>query len=373
VVSSRDATRALRAVHSAFWLSSLELSIGIVGTGRVGSALLQTLLENLDILEQRLGLKVKIRGVANSRKMLLAEDLSVSLRDVMSYFDTDQYAGLPTYSSCGAPAAGGDGGGGGGGGGNTAAYAYCSPARPVKPATTTTTTATTATTTTAHSLPSSQSNSSLKAATISTSNSWNNLYSGSGSGSGSGGGIGGISRRSRSNSRVSFDYTDVDKALLTKRLTQAVATATGAANEDPQQQLQLEEKHLTAENSDFLMEDWSHTEYLSPLAGDDQELQNQQQQQQRSALCSGGLESETVRVPDKTNKDKDRDKDNAGIKKSCSSRSLQDLQLAMSDCGDDKMDTDLAVFLAHVKAGPTPHTGSFLTLLHVFTHVCSNS
>jgi hypothetical protein len=41
-------------VHSAFWLSSLELSIGIVSTGRVGSALLHTLLANLTMLESRL-------------------------------------------------------------------------------------------------------------------------------------------------------------------------------------------------------------------------------------------------------------------------------------------------------------------------------
>lgn len=88
VVYTSDATRALRAVHSAFWLSSVELNIGIVGTGRVGCALLQTLIDNLNMLENRLGIKIKIRGVANSRRMLLGEDLSGSLRDVLSYFDT---------------------------------------------------------------------------------------------------------------------------------------------------------------------------------------------------------------------------------------------------------------------------------------------
>lgn len=87
VVYSSDATRALRAVHAAFWLSSVELSIGIVGTGRVGCALLQTLIDNLNMLENRLGIKIKIRGVANSRKMLLGEDLTSSLREVLSYFD----------------------------------------------------------------------------------------------------------------------------------------------------------------------------------------------------------------------------------------------------------------------------------------------
>jgi len=50
VVYGRDATRALRAVHAAFWLSSLDISIGIVGAGRVGTAVLQTLIEQIHVL-----------------------------------------------------------------------------------------------------------------------------------------------------------------------------------------------------------------------------------------------------------------------------------------------------------------------------------
>ena len=76
VVAASDATRALRAVHAAFWLSALGLSIGVVGTGRVGSAVLQSLLEQTAILEQRYQIKVNIRGVINQRNMLLGEDLS---------------------------------------------------------------------------------------------------------------------------------------------------------------------------------------------------------------------------------------------------------------------------------------------------------
>jgi aspartokinase/homoserine dehydrogenase 1 len=88
VVHSIDATKALRAVHAAFWLSSLDVSIGIIGTGRVGSALLQTILEQQPLLQSRFNLKLSIRGVMNSKKMMLGEDLSEMLKSKLSIFAT---------------------------------------------------------------------------------------------------------------------------------------------------------------------------------------------------------------------------------------------------------------------------------------------
>ena len=79
VVYTKDSTKALRAVHSAFWLSSLEVSVAIVGVGRVGSALLKALIDNLSLLSKRFDLKIKIVGIANSKKMILAEDLTPAL------------------------------------------------------------------------------------------------------------------------------------------------------------------------------------------------------------------------------------------------------------------------------------------------------
>ena len=80
VVYGKDATRALRAVHSAFWLSSLDLSIGIVGTGRVGSAVLQAVMEQTQMLSERFGINLNIRGIANSKKMLLGSNLVEELK-----------------------------------------------------------------------------------------------------------------------------------------------------------------------------------------------------------------------------------------------------------------------------------------------------
>lgn len=87
VVYAKDATRALRAVHSAFWLSSLDLNIGIIGTGRIGSALLQTLLDQLRNISERFDLNVNIRGVANSKKMLLGENLTDNLKSKLHLFN----------------------------------------------------------------------------------------------------------------------------------------------------------------------------------------------------------------------------------------------------------------------------------------------
>lgn len=86
VVYGKDATRALRAVHSAFWLSSLDLNIGLVGTGRVGSAVLQTLLDQLNVINERFGLNIKIRGIANSHKMMLGDNLDEEMKGKLLTF-----------------------------------------------------------------------------------------------------------------------------------------------------------------------------------------------------------------------------------------------------------------------------------------------
>src|SRR4029453_15553895 len=43
VIEQHDATRALRALHSAFYLSSQTLSIGVIGAGLIGGTFLDQL------------------------------------------------------------------------------------------------------------------------------------------------------------------------------------------------------------------------------------------------------------------------------------------------------------------------------------------
>src|SRR5690606_4873274 len=70
-VTEGDATRALRAAHSDFWLSPQTVSIGIVGTGNVGRALLSQMAAVLPGLRARSQIDLRLRGIANSRHMVL--------------------------------------------------------------------------------------------------------------------------------------------------------------------------------------------------------------------------------------------------------------------------------------------------------------
>lgn len=88
-ISEHDATRALRAAHAAFWLSPQTVSIGVIGPGQVGRALLSQLTAALPQLRSRSGLDLRLRALANSRAMLL-EERSLDPADVVSQLDGDR-------------------------------------------------------------------------------------------------------------------------------------------------------------------------------------------------------------------------------------------------------------------------------------------
>ena len=78
VIDERETTRALRNVHSAFYLSHQTLSVGVVGTGLIGGTFLDQLNERLEELCSRRSIDVRVRGVMRSRRMLL-DDRAVDL------------------------------------------------------------------------------------------------------------------------------------------------------------------------------------------------------------------------------------------------------------------------------------------------------
>ena len=73
VVDSAEATRALRAAHSGFYLSSKTISIGLIGPGTVGGALLRQLRKQADRLSSDFNLDLRVRAIARSKNMLLGE------------------------------------------------------------------------------------------------------------------------------------------------------------------------------------------------------------------------------------------------------------------------------------------------------------
>src|SRR5271156_3489637 len=72
VVDGKFAAKALRAVHAAFYLSPNTLSIGLIGPGTVGRVLLEQLASQVDRL-RALNLDLRVRAIASSTRMLLAE------------------------------------------------------------------------------------------------------------------------------------------------------------------------------------------------------------------------------------------------------------------------------------------------------------
>ena len=72
-IAASDATRALRAAHSAFWLSPQTLSIGLIGPGNVGRALLQQFADALPRFASDGKFDLRLRAIADSKRMHLAE------------------------------------------------------------------------------------------------------------------------------------------------------------------------------------------------------------------------------------------------------------------------------------------------------------
>ncbi|HUQ12222.1 MAG TPA: bifunctional aspartate kinase/homoserine dehydrogenase I [Steroidobacteraceae bacterium] len=73
VVDGKEATRALRAVHSGFYLSPHTISIGLVGPGAVGRVLLEQIWAERERLLRDFKLDLRVRGIMTSKKMLLSE------------------------------------------------------------------------------------------------------------------------------------------------------------------------------------------------------------------------------------------------------------------------------------------------------------
>ncbi|WP_257385531.1 bifunctional aspartate kinase/homoserine dehydrogenase I [Tahibacter caeni] len=70
-IASADADKALRAAHAGFWLSAQTISLGVIGPGNVGGALLQQLDAAQARLKRDANIDLRLRAVASSRRMWL--------------------------------------------------------------------------------------------------------------------------------------------------------------------------------------------------------------------------------------------------------------------------------------------------------------
>ncbi len=87
-----DATRALRAVHAGFYLSAQTLSVGLIGPGQVGQALLKQMFDASPRLRAGTNLDLRIRAIAGSRKMAHSDLGFASDSDALSAYQQSDTA-----------------------------------------------------------------------------------------------------------------------------------------------------------------------------------------------------------------------------------------------------------------------------------------
>ncbi len=77
MVSEQDVTSSLKLVHNTFFATSEDkpsASLYLMGVGLIGKELLAQLAKQKAYLEDKLGLVIKLRGLANSKKKLFAKE-----------------------------------------------------------------------------------------------------------------------------------------------------------------------------------------------------------------------------------------------------------------------------------------------------------
>jgi aspartokinase/homoserine dehydrogenase 1 len=72
VIDGKGSARALRSVHSSFYLSAHTVSIGLIGPGLVGSSLLEQVQSQVARLARDFKLDLRVRAIAGSKTMRLA-------------------------------------------------------------------------------------------------------------------------------------------------------------------------------------------------------------------------------------------------------------------------------------------------------------
>ncbi|KAJ6757815.1 ASPARTOKINASE-HOMOSERINE DEHYDROGENASE [Salix koriyanagi] len=78
VIKREDCIRALRAVHSRFYLSKTTIAMGIIGPGLIGATLLDQLRDQAAVLKEDFNIDLRVMGITGSRTMLL-NDVGIDL------------------------------------------------------------------------------------------------------------------------------------------------------------------------------------------------------------------------------------------------------------------------------------------------------
>lgn len=90
VIHAVDETKALNAMHEAFFLSDTkELHLFMIGVGLIGSTLINQIHEQTGFLKEKRALEIKIVGLANTRKMIFNEE-GIDLKNWKALLDLSE-------------------------------------------------------------------------------------------------------------------------------------------------------------------------------------------------------------------------------------------------------------------------------------------
>lgn len=80
VIDTEQTIKALRVLHGGFYLSNKTLSIGVIGPGGIGTEFIRQIQANRMRLKDEFNVDLKIRGIMNSKAMILDDNL-VEMQD----------------------------------------------------------------------------------------------------------------------------------------------------------------------------------------------------------------------------------------------------------------------------------------------------
>ena len=97
VISTLDVKKAINVLHEEFFETTYkQVNLFIIGTGNVGTKLLDLLKKQLEFLQQHLHMQVNVVGLSNSRKMLINEN-GINLSDWKEQLNNGDNANLQQF------------------------------------------------------------------------------------------------------------------------------------------------------------------------------------------------------------------------------------------------------------------------------------
>ncbi len=97
VISTKNVRKAINVLHEEFFETTYkQANVFIIGTGNVGSKLIGQLKMQLEFLQQKKHLQIKVVGLSNSRKMLIDEE-GIGLEQWQECLDRGENADLEGY------------------------------------------------------------------------------------------------------------------------------------------------------------------------------------------------------------------------------------------------------------------------------------